>query len=164
MSLLSVAPLWDKGSRLFDHFARAPPPTHPTPATPYNRRAPSSCHSAPSQQLAVCGECDSSCPGAVKWTIPLALVWHTPGPLSVFSSLMLKQSIQLSNFFFLFFFFFCGAEAWTEGLHLEPLHQPIFVMGFFEIGSHELFDQGWFQTTILLISASWVARITGMSH
>jgi hypothetical protein len=24
---------------------------------------------------------------------------------------------------------------WTEGLHLEPLHQPFFMMGFFEIGS-----------------------------
>jgi hypothetical protein len=24
--------------------------------------------------------------------------------------------------------------------------------------------QGWLQTSILLISASWVARITGMSH
>jgi hypothetical protein len=37
-------------------------------------------------------------------------------------------------------------------------------MGFFEIGSHELFAQDWLQTVILLISASWVARITGMSH
>jgi hypothetical protein len=37
------------------------------------------------------------------------------------------------------------------------------VMGYFEIGSHELFAWGWLQTMILLISASWVARITGMS-
>jgi hypothetical protein len=35
---------------------------------------------------------------------------------------------------------------------------------FFEIGSHELFCPGWLWTTILLISASWLARITGMSH
>jgi hypothetical protein len=37
-------------------------------------------------------------------------------------------------------------------------------MGFIKIGSPELFPQGWLQTTILLISASWVARITGMRH
>jgi hypothetical protein len=28
------------------------------------------------------------------------------------------------------------------------------VMGFFEIGSHKLFAQGWLQTVIFLISAS----------
>jgi hypothetical protein len=38
------------------------------------------------------------------------------------------------------------------------------VLGIFEIGSHELFAWGWLRTTILLISASWVARITGVSH
>jgi hypothetical protein len=37
-------------------------------------------------------------------------------------------------------------------------------MTFYEIGSPELFVQGWFQTAILLISASWVVRITDMSH
>jgi hypothetical protein len=26
-----------------------------------------------------------------------------------------------------------------QGLHLEPLHQTFFVMGFFDMGSHELF-------------------------
>jgi hypothetical protein len=31
------------------------------------------------------------------------------------------------------------------------------VLGFFEIGSHELFARGWLGTVILLISASWVA-------
>jgi hypothetical protein len=35
---------------------------------------------------------------------------------------------------------------------------------FFEIGSHKLFAQCWLRTVILLISASWVARIIGMSH
>jgi hypothetical protein len=35
---------------------------------------------------------------------------------------------------------------------------------FFEIGCWELFAQGWLRTEILLIYASWVARITGMSH
>jgi hypothetical protein len=35
---------------------------------------------------------------------------------------------------------------------------------FFKIGSCELFAQGWLQITILLIFATWVARITGVSH
>jgi hypothetical protein len=39
--------------------------------------------------------------------------------------------LQLSTFFF-----FCITRAWTLGLHLELLHQPFFVKGFFEIGSH----------------------------
>jgi hypothetical protein len=38
------------------------------------------------------------------------------------------------------------------------------VSGIFEIESPELFTSGWLQTAILLISASQVARITGMSH
>jgi hypothetical protein len=37
-------------------------------------------------------------------------------------------------------------------------------MGFFEIGSLKLFAQGWIWTVILLLSASPVTRITGMSH
>jgi hypothetical protein len=40
-------------------------------------------------------------------------------------------------------------------LPLEPLCQPCFVLGIFEIGSHELFAQGWLWTSIILISASW---------
>jgi hypothetical protein len=39
----------------------------------------------------------------------------------------------------------------------------LFVMSFFKIGSHVLFAQGRLPG-ILLISVSWVARITGMSH
>jgi hypothetical protein len=33
------------------------------------------------------------------------------------------------------FFFFCGTVVWTQGIHLEPLHQ----LFFFKIGSPELF-------------------------
>jgi hypothetical protein len=65
---------------------------------------------------------------------------------------------------FWFFFFLCGTGAWTQGLHLEPFHQPFFVKGFFEIGSRRTMCLGWLGTSILLISASWLARITGMSH
>jgi hypothetical protein len=35
---------------------------------------------------------------------------------------------------------------------------------FFEVRSCELFPSDWLRTAILLISTSWVARITGMSH
>jgi hypothetical protein len=38
------------------------------------------------------------------------------------------------------------------------------VLSIFKIGSHELFAHGWLRTVILLISASLVARIAGMSH
>jgi hypothetical protein len=53
---------------------------------------------------------------------------------------------------------------WTQGLHLESLHQHFLWWVFFEIGSHELFCLGWLWTAFLLISASWVARIAGISH
>jgi hypothetical protein len=33
----------------------------------------------------------------------------------------------------------CGTGVWTQGLHHEPLYQPFFVMGFFRVGSQELF-------------------------
>jgi hypothetical protein len=38
------------------------------------------------------------------------------------------------------------------------------VIGFFKIGSQELFAMGYLPTKTLLISASCAARITGMSH
>jgi hypothetical protein len=43
------------------------------------------------------------------------------------------------------FFFFCGTRAWTQGLHLEPLHQPLFMLGIFEIGPHKLFALAGFK-------------------
>jgi hypothetical protein len=61
------------------------------------------------------------------------------------------------------FWFFCGTGVWTQGLHPDPLQQSFFVMGFFEIGSPRTICLGWLRTTIL-ISASWVARITNVSH
>jgi hypothetical protein len=48
--------------------------------------------------------------------------------------------------------------------HLSHSASPFFVTGVFEIGSLELFPWVWIQTTILLIAASWVVRITGVSH
>jgi hypothetical protein len=58
----------------------------------------------------------------------------------------------------LFFFFFWHTGVWTQGLHLKPLHleTPDRVL--------RTVCLGWLQTTIPLISASWVARMTGVSH
>jgi hypothetical protein len=39
----------------------------------------------------------------------------------------------------------CGTVAWTQGLHLEPFHQPFFVMSFFETASHKLFAWAGFE-------------------
>jgi hypothetical protein len=36
--------------------------------------------------------------------------------------------------------------------------------GFFEVRSHELTTWDWLRIVILLLTASWVARITGVSH
>jgi hypothetical protein len=49
---------------------------------------------------------------------------------------------RASAFIYLFiylFIYFCSTGAWTQSLHLKPLHQPFFVMGFFKIGSCKLF-------------------------
>jgi hypothetical protein len=64
-------------------------------------------------------------------------------------------------FSFFFFFFFCSTWVWTQGLHLEPHHQPCFVLGVFKIRGSQTIYLGWFRTVILLISASWLTRITG---
>jgi hypothetical protein len=46
------------------------------------------------------------------------------------SSIPCKHSLYIY-----LFFLFSGTGAGTQGLHLEPLHQPCFYEGFFEIGS-----------------------------
>jgi hypothetical protein len=67
-----------------------------------------------------------------------------------------------------FMYFFCTG-VWTQGLHLDPLHQPIFVClcvlwGFFlrSVLTNSLPDCIW--TMIFLISALWVAVITDLRH
>jgi hypothetical protein len=70
-----------------------------------------------------------------------------------------------STFFssvFVFFVCFCG--IWTQGLHFESFHPPFFCDGFFWIRVSWAICSGWLRTTTLLISASWVAWITGVSH
>jgi hypothetical protein len=70
------------------------------------------------------------------------------------------------------FLFFGGAGIWPQGLilhtqcsyYLSHSASPFFVIDFFKIGSHKVFAWGRFQTAILLISASWVAKIIGVSN
>jgi hypothetical protein len=73
-----------------------------------------------------------------------------------------------SSTFSCFSLFFGGGRG-NLGLNLglTPWANPpaLFLWWVFsEIGSWELFTQGWLWTAILLISASPVARITGVSH
>jgi hypothetical protein len=77
------------------------------------------------------------------------------------SFLMLwKACCPQINLFKVFLPFFYGTGIWT----FWPLYQPLFVLGFFEIRSQELFVHVWLQTMVLLTSASWVGRFTGVSH
>jgi hypothetical protein len=84
-----------------------------------------------------------------------------PCLLSIHNIFFSKLSAQI---FCWFFSFFGGTGDWTQGLHLELLHQPYFYESFFEIRSCRTICPVWRQTSILLISASWVARIIGVSH
>jgi hypothetical protein len=52
----------------------------------------------------------------------------------------------------------------AQGLHLEPLHQHVFCDRFFQDKVLQTVFSDWLWTTVLLISASWVTRTTGMSH
>jgi hypothetical protein len=69
-----------------------------------------------------------------------------------------------TDFLMYFFFFFGSTSACTQGLHLQPLHQPFFflVMDFFQDSVLGIICPGWLPTVILLISASWVAGVTGV--
>jgi hypothetical protein len=60
--------------------------------------------------------------------------------------------------------FFFSTGIWTQGLHLEPLYQPFFCDEFFWDRVSRTICLSWLQTMILLISASGVARITGVSR
>jgi hypothetical protein len=63
-------------------------------------------------------------------------------------------------------FFFFGPGAWTQGLPTLWTTPPalLFVKGVFQDRISQTVCLGWLWATILLISASWVARITGVSH
>jgi hypothetical protein len=74
------------------------------------------------------------------------------------------HSIILTWLSFLYFFFFLK----YCGLNLGPIPwttpPALFRDGFFQDNVCQTIWPGWLRTTILLISASWEARIIGMSH
>jgi hypothetical protein len=67
------------------------------------------------------------------------------------------------EFLFFFFFFFFDTGVWTQAYTLNHSTSPSFVMGFWYRVSWTICS-GWLWTVIFLISASWVARITDVSH
>jgi hypothetical protein len=91
---------------------------------------------------------------------------------SVVINMVCRFSFTWTSYHHLFVFFFLAAL----GLELRASHllgllgrwsitcATLFVLGFFKIGIHELLASGWLWTTVLPISASWVARITGVCH
>jgi hypothetical protein len=71
--------------------------------------------------------------------------------------------LQGSHYYYWHYFVVLGFEL--RAYNLSYSTSPLFCVcdGYFEIGSCELFAQVWLGTEILLISASWVTRITGVS-
>jgi hypothetical protein len=63
-------------------------------------------------------------------------------------------------------FLFCFFHCWGLNSRPTPWATPpaLFCVGFFWDRVSQTISPGWLQTSILLISASWVARITGVSH
>jgi hypothetical protein len=59
---------------------------------------------------------------------------------------------------------YCLRIARLVFLLLEPLHQPLYYDGFFQARILRTIFPGCLWTMILLISATWVGRITGVSH
>jgi hypothetical protein len=94
----------------------------------------------------------------------LLLLYQFPWVGASAESLVSQPQLELS-IGSQFLFCFSDTGAWTQGLHLKPLHQPYFV-GFFKIGHRvsRTICLDRLRTSILLISASWVTRIIGMSH
>jgi hypothetical protein len=73
-----------------------------------------------------------------------------------FCSGIYSLSLSLSFFFFQYQGLNSGHTPWAT-------LPALFVLGVFEIRFRELIYQGWLPTMILLISASWVAKIIGIS-
>jgi hypothetical protein len=65
-----------------------------------------------------------------------------------------------------FFFFFCGTGVWTQGfvVRKQALSVVHFFLELFWRWAFQTVCLSWPQSVILPISASQVARITGMSH
>jgi hypothetical protein len=57
--------------------------------------------------------------------------------------LAVSALVTLVFFFFFWWYWSLNSELTLEALPLEPLHQPFFGLGVFEIRSFKLFAQGW---------------------
>jgi hypothetical protein len=57
--------------------------------------------------------------------------------------------------YYYYYYYFCITGAWSQGLHLEPLQQPFFVMGFLQIGARELFAQAGLE-----LQFSWILSLS----
>jgi hypothetical protein len=69
---------------------------------------------------------------------------------------------QWNSLLILFIYLIFSIGVWTQDLLPESCHQPFFfvMVVFFQTSC----IQGWLWTLVLLISAPWVAKITGVSH
>jgi hypothetical protein len=82
-------------------------------------------------------------------------------------SLIIKE-MQTSIKYYYFCYYFGGIQVWTQGLMsagqaLVPFHQLfLYTEYFWDRGSWTI-CQGWLQTAVLLIAASWLFRITGVT-
>jgi hypothetical protein len=95
--------------------------------------------------------------------------WHT----SLLGSQSGNRTFNRFFFFFFFFFFYVAVGFEFRASHLvgrcsyHVSHSAslfFFVMGFFQGKVLGTICLGWLWIAILLISASWVAKITGVSH
>jgi lysylphosphatidylglycerol synthetase-like protein (DUF2156 family) len=78
---------------------------------------------------------------------------------------LLLRSRMKHFYLFVYLLVVLGLELRAFTLSHSTSSPPPFLWWiFFKIGSHEIFARGWLGTLILLISASRVARITGVSH
>jgi hypothetical protein len=77
-----------------------------------------------------------------------------------YGKVVTRFGLFVLNFFFVFVVL--GFEL--RSLYLEPLHQPYFCAGFCQERVLWTICPGWLRTMSLLISVSWVTRITCVSH
>jgi hypothetical protein len=104
--------------------------------------------------------CQTYCiTGHIKYSTQLCTVLYT-----VLLCYWLMYLVEYTFIIRVCSFLGVGTGTWTQAPHLEPFHQPYFCEGFFRDRVCWTICPGWLRTEILLISASWVARITGMSH
>jgi hypothetical protein len=64
-----------------------------------------------------------------------------------------------------YYYYYLKYGIWTQDLYLDPLYQYIFFCDeFFQERFSKTICLGWLWAVVILISASWVAKIAGVSH